>query len=75
MAYERLNLQDFIDVITAANLSHIEDGIVNNETKVKTIESTLNSVRNTANNNTNSINNLSSTVNNVAETGEELIKS
>ena len=45
MAYGRLDLQDFVDTITAANLSHIEDGIIDNETKVKTIESTLSEVK------------------------------
>lgn len=41
MSYRRLNLQDFKDVWTAANISHIEDGVINNETELGAIKSTV----------------------------------
>lgn len=75
MAYERLNLQDFIDTITAANLSHIEDGIVNNETKVKTVESTVNSLRNSLVSHSNDISNLLSKMTSEEEKSDELMAS
>lgn len=45
MSYERLNLRDFTDIWTAAHVSHVEDGIVNNETKLNTVTSNLNSTK------------------------------
>lgn len=44
MSYRRLNLQDFKDVWTAANISHIEDGVINNELELGTIKSTVNDI-------------------------------
>lgn len=41
MSYRRLNLQDFKDVWTAADISHIEDGVINNETELGAIKSTV----------------------------------
>lgn len=41
MSYERLNLQDFTDIWTAAHVTHVEDGIVNNETKLNTVNSEM----------------------------------
>ena len=87
MSYERLNLQDFVDVLTAAKVSHIEDGIVNNESRLNTVASSLNTVtsnlsttKNQVSNNTNNINsnaneitNLNSLVRDV--TGSEISNS
>ncbi len=41
MSYTRLNLQDFKDVWTAANISHIEDGVINNELELEAMKSTV----------------------------------
>lgn len=41
MSYERLNLQDFTDIWTAAHVTHVEDGIVNNETRLNTLSSEM----------------------------------
>ena len=75
MSYERLNLQDFIDVLTAAKVSHIEDGIVNNETRLNTVVSNLNTTKNQVSTNTNKINDNTNQINTLNSGMEDLFES
>lgn len=75
MSYERLNLQDFKDVWTAAHISHVEDGIVNNETKLNTVESSLNTTKAQVSTNTNNISQHRSQINTLNSKVEDLYES
>lgn len=75
MSYERLNLQDFTDIWTAAHVSHVEDGIVNNETRLNTVVSNLDTTKNQVSNNTNKINEHTSQINTLNSEGQDLFES
>ena len=75
MSYERLNLQDFVDVLTAAKVSHIEDGIINNETRLNTVVSNLNTTKNQVSTNTNKINDHTNQINTLNSGIEDLFES
>lgn len=80
MSYERLNLQDFTDIWTAAHVSHVEDGIVNNETRLNTVVSNLNATRNQVSTNTNNISSNQTEISNLKSlvkdvTGSEISNS
>lgn len=75
MSYERLNLQDFTDIWTAAHVTHVEDGIVNNETKLNTVTSNLNSTKSQVSTNTNKINDHANQINTLNLGMEDLFES
>ena len=75
MSYERLNLQDFTDIWTAAHVSHVEDGIVNNETRLNIVVSNLDTTKNQVSNNTNKINEHTSQINTLNSEGQDLFES
>ena len=75
MSYERLNLQDFTDIWTAAHVTHVEDGIVNNETKLNTVTSNLNSTKSQVSTNTNKINENTNQINTLNSGMEDLFES
>lgn len=75
MSYERLNLQDFTDIWTAAHVTHVEDGIVNNETKLNTVTSNLNSTKSQVSTNTNKINDHTNQINTLSSEMEDLFES
>lgn len=75
MSYERLNLQDFTDIWTAAHVSHVEDGIVNNETKLNTVTSNLNTTKAQVSTNTNKINDHTNQINTLNSGMEDLFES
>ena len=75
MSYERLNLQDFTDIWTAAHVTHVEDGIVNNETRLNTVVSNLNTTKNQVSTNTNKINEHTTQINTLNSDVEDLYES